>query len=148
MPAILQISLALLRRNIGVKACEDLADQSACRSRVDVPGIYPGVDDDMFGTCDLIKASLFSSKDHLLPLSPSWNLSLLTMLPFVFYPLLDGSKLLSLDLSSLLDLLRHMPVPLDPLDLRHMAVPLLERIVVLHTLSLSRRLDALPLRGI
>lgn len=60
----------------------------------------------------------------------------------ILHPPLHRLQFLALDLPGLLDLFRHPPVPGYPAYLRHMLIPLLQRVVVLQLLPLSRALDA------
>ena len=64
------------------------------------------------------------------------------MLSDVFLLALDGTKLVSLDVASLLDGLGHVSVSFDPLDLGHVGVASDQGLVVLYLLLLPGRLDA------
>lgn len=66
--------------------------------------------------------SLFRCQNHLLSFALSPLVLLLRMLPLIFLSSLNSLKFLTLDLTSLLDHLGNMPVPLNPSDFRHMRV--------------------------
>ena len=70
------------------------------------------------------------------------------MLPLVFPTPLDSSKLFTLDLSRLLDLLWHVSVALDSSDLGHVRIPRFERLVILKCLAVARRFDVISMRGV
>lgn len=89
-----------------------------------------------------LHSSLLRSQHHLLPLRHPRHLTLLTMLTFILPPPFDRCQFLGLDLASFLDLLRHMSVSLDPSDLGHVTVSLLDCLVVLQFLALAGGFDA------
>merc|ERR1719449_445449 len=70
------------------------------------------------------------------------------MLPLVLLPTLQTPDLLALNLARLLDLLRHVAVAADALDLRHVAVARPQRGVVFEFLALAGGLDPRARRGV
>ena len=70
------------------------------------------------------------------------------MLALVLLAPLDGRQLVALDLARLLDNLGHVAVAPYAFDLGEVRVTLCERLVVLESLSLPRRLDGASLRGV
>lgn len=90
-----------------------------------------------------LNALLLLRQDHLLTLMLLFRQStLLSVLPNIVFTSLNRSQLISLDLSSFLDSLRHMALAFDSPDLWHVRVPVDQGLVVLKLRALTSALDS------
>lgn len=87
--------------------------------------------------------SLLSGQDHSLALAlPRRKLALLGVLPDILLTPLNGIQFFSLNLTGLLNRLRHMALTPYPSDLRHMRVSLDQRLVIFQFRSLAGTLHS------
>ena len=92
---------------------------------------------------------MFVCKNHLRAFILSlFQIGLASVLAHVLLASLDGSKLFSLDLTSLLNRLGQVTLSLDATNFRHMRVSLNESLVVLQLGSLTCALDSTAVRGL
>lgn len=98
---------------------------------------------------DFLNGLLLSSKNHLLALVlPRLQIGLAGVLAHVLLASLDGRKLLTLDLTSLLNRLGQVALPLDATDFGHVGVSLDEGLVIFQLAALASALDSTTVRGI
>lgn len=91
----------------------------------------------------LNNALLLLRQDHLLTLVLLLRQSsLLSVLPNIVFTSLNRRQLISLDLSSLLNSLRHMALAFDSPDLGHVGVSVDQGLVVLQLRALTSALDS------
>lgn len=92
---------------------------------------------------------LLAGKDHLLTFAlSSLQVCLSGVLPHVFLAPLDSAKLLTLDLTSLLNRLGEMALAFDAANFGHMSVSLDQCLVVLQLRSLTSALNSTTIGGV
>ena len=92
---------------------------------------------------------LFVCKNHLRAfILPRLQVGLASVLAHILFASLDGRKLLTLDLTSLLNRLGKVTLAFDAANLGHVRVSLDESLVVLQFGSLACALDSTAVRGL
>lgn len=92
---------------------------------------------------ECLNTLLLLRQDHLLTLMLLLRQSsLLSVLPNIVFTSLNRRQLISLDLSSLLNSLRHMALAFDSPNLGHVRVPVDQGLVILQLRALTSALDS------